>query len=41
MSYDDEDGFDDWAWCPECGEPREVCISFEQCPLGIEAKAYQ
>lgn len=25
-------------WCPECGEPREVCISYGDCPLGIEAK---
>lgn len=35
------DGADDWHWCPTCGEPREVCFGYGQCPTGIEAKAYQ
>lgn len=28
-------------WCPDCGEPREVCISYGQCQLGKEAKAQE
>lgn len=32
---------DDWNWCPDCGEPREICLSLGQCPTGKTAKAIQ
>jgi hypothetical protein len=41
FDYVEDDGADDWAWCPDCGELREICFSWNQCPTGIEAKAYQ
>jgi len=32
---------DNVNWCPDCGEPREKCMSDGLCKTGREAKAYQ
>lgn len=27
-------------WCPECGEPREVCAAYGQCATVKPARIY-
>jgi predicted amidophosphoribosyltransferase len=32
--------FGEWWWCPECGEPIEVCASYGTCPNSQISKSH-
>ena len=32
--------FGEWWWCPECGEPIELCSSYGDCPNNAISKSH-
>lgn len=35
-----DESFGEWWWCPECGEPIEVCASYGTCPNSQISKSH-